>query len=166
MTQGSEQMILWKWWVSVFATSWFICLGNCEDWICFKAVCFLQSLKEAVCEKKSHMLRTEGSPRSLFFCSLCLQAKNRSFWLQIHTSSRVSKANFAKAIMWNNSLKVLTHEYCKKGGVLLELKRRFYYDFLDCTKAGRLRSSVRMSPLTVNFFRLQDVCALRCSQKQ
>lgn len=64
------------------------------------------------------------------------------------------KANFRKPSMWNNSLKVLTHEYCKKGGVLLDLKRGFYSDFLDYTKAGRFRFSVRMSPLTVKIFRL------------
>lgn len=61
------------------------------------------------------------------------------------------KANFRKSSMWNNSLKVLTHEYCKKVGVLLELKKGFYYDFLDYTKAGRFRSNVRMSLLTVTF---------------
>lgn len=63
------------------------------------------------------------------------------------------KANFRKPSMWNNSLKVLTPEYYKKGGVLLELKKGFYYDFLDYIKAGRFRSSVRMSPLTVKYFR-------------
>lgn len=67
------------------------------------------------------------------------------------------KANFRKPSMWNNSLKVLTPEYYKKGGVLLELKKGFYYDFLDYTKAGRFRSSVR------KFFRLQGLCALGCS---
>lgn len=61
------------------------------------------------------------------------------------------KANFRKPSMWNNSFKVLTHEYCKRGGVLLELKKGFYCDFLDYTEAGRFRPSVRMSPLTVNF---------------
>lgn len=70
------------------------------------------------------------------------------------------KANFTKPSMWNNSLKVLTHEYCKKDGVLLELKKGFYCDFLGYTNAGRF-SSVRMSPLTVNFFRWQG---LRCSE--
>lgn len=54
--------------------------------------------------------------------------------------------------MWNNSLKVLTREYCKKGGGILECCRKeFYYELLDFTKAGRFKPSVRMSLLTVKF---------------